>query len=125
MAKQEVVGGWVDLRDPKTVSERLRRPVITKASQLSSVINEMQGDDSGNSVSSKGLGEMFEFNDLLAVALISEWSFGSEVSTEALLDLPAETYDAIQKLVAPLVTDLMPSFEVTPEADSPTEPSGA
>jgi hypothetical protein len=68
---------------------------------------------------------MFEFNDLLAVALISEWSFGSEVSTEALLDLPAETYDAIQKLVAPLVTDLMPSFEVTPEADSPTEPSGA
>ena len=119
MSKVEVPGGWIELRDPKSVSERLRRPVIAKASQLSGAVTAVEG----GAVSSEAVTEMFEFNDLIAVALISEWSFDSSVSAESLLDLPGETYDAIQRTVAPMVTDLMPSFEVTPDADSPTGPS--
>lgn len=121
MANIDVPNGWVELRDPKAVSERLRRPIMAKATQLSAAAGEAEG----GVVSSDSLTGMFEFNDLLAVALIKQWSFTEPITTDGLLDLPTVTYDAIQKIVAPLLSDLMPSFEATPEVDSPTEPSDA
>jgi len=121
MSQIDVPGGWVQLRDPKSVSERLRRPIVAKASQLAGAVNEI----TDNNVSETNLTSMFEFNDLVAIALIEKWSFGDVVSLEGLLDLPGKAYDEIQKIVAPMVSDLMPSFEVTPDPESPTVPSGA
>lgn len=117
MAKRIPVGdGWVTLREPRMVPERLRRPIVAKASTMQRIASSLSED----SVSEDHIGALFSFNDLVAVALIMDWSWDSPVAVESLLDLPGADYDAIQKLVAPMLTDLMPSFEPTPDADSPT-----
>jgi len=119
MAKQDVVGGWIDLRDPKAVPERMRRPILARATTMQRKAQELEnGEADDNAVLS-----LYEFNDLVAVALIEAWSFGDTVSVEGLTDLPSGVYDQIQKITAPMIVDLMPSFEVDPDPDSPTVPS--
>lgn len=122
MSRVDVAGGWVELRDPKTVSERLRRPVMAKASQLASVVSEVSKGEAR--IEGDSLTGMYEFNDLVAVALISEWSFEQPLTVDGMLDLPSATYDEIQKIVAPMFNQLMPSFEADPDPASPTVPSG-
>ena len=101
MNKVDVPGGWISLRDPKRVKERDRRPIMGKAASLrSSMADESNLDLIG----------AYELNDLVAIALT---------------DLEATSYDAIQKVTAPLLAQLMPSFEPTPDPESPTDPSGA
>ena len=122
MAKTDIEGGWVVLRDPKEVPERLRRPILAKASKIGTQAQALaNGDESG--VDEDTISGMFEFNDLLAIALIKEWSFDAPVTVDNLLDLPANSYDAIQKVVAPLLEPLMPSFSVEDSSDpkAPTD----
>jgi hypothetical protein len=121
MPNIDVPNGWIELRDPKLVSERLRRPIMAKASQLSASSNKAAEGE----VDADSLNGMFEFNDLLAVALVKAWSFEEPITVDGMLDLPTASYDAIQKIVAPLLSELLPSFEASPEADSPTDPSDA
>jgi hypothetical protein len=64
-----------------------------------------------------------EWNDALAIALIENWSFGDEVTLDALLDLPGGTYDEIRNITAPYVSELMPSFGPTDDPKAPTEHS--
>ena len=116
MNKVDVPGGWISLRDPKRVKERDRRPIMGKAASLRSSMTEESNLD---------LIGAYELNDLVAIALIESWSFGDTVSIEVLTDLEATSYDAIQKVTAPLLAQLMPSFEPTPDPESPTDPSGA
>lgn len=116
MDKVDVPGGWISLRDAKRVKERDRRPIMAKAASLrASMTDEANLDLIG----------AYELNDLVAIALIESWSFGETVSVEALTDLESTSYDAIQRVTAPLLSQLMPSFEPTPDAESPTGPSGA
>ena len=127
MAKTEVEGGWIVLRDPKEVPERLRRPILAKASKVGAAAQSIaNGEDASTMVDEDTISGMFEFNDLLAIALVQEWSFDAPVSLDALLDLPSSSYDAIQKVVAPLLEPLMPSF--TPDSSNDpkvlTESSG-
>lgn len=124
MAKHEIVGGWVDLREPREVPERLRRPIVVKAGAIGKAAQNIANADEV-SVDEDTLSAMFEFNDLLVIALAKAWSFEEPITLEGLGNLPGNTYDALQKIVAPMVTDLMPSFEATPDADSPTVPSDA
>lgn len=113
MNKHEVVGGWVVLREPKMVSERLRRPLLAMtATAVGKIDAEENMADSIDFYS--------QFNDLLAMALVSSWSFGEQVTLDALLDLPAGTYDAIRELVSPFVTDLMPDFGASPDPKATT-----
>ena len=122
MARHEIGDGWVELRDPKHVSERNRRPIIAKATSMKAVADRVTSDD--ESFTEDEFLSLYAFNDLVAVALIREWSFDVPVTLDGLLDLPAGDYDAVLKLTAPLVTELMPSFEPDPDnPDSPTEPS--
>ena len=124
MNKQDVAGGWLVLRDPKEVPERLRRPILLKgnaiAKQTAAIAN---GSVEASNIDEDTLAGMFAFNDLLAVALISEWSFAEPITVEGLGNLPGKTYDSVQKIVAPLITAVMPDFEPSPEEDSPTVPS--
>jgi len=122
MAKHSINEGWVTLRDPRMVSERRRRPILAKAASMQSKAN-MINDAAEGDVDEASLNALYEFNDLVAIALIESWSWETDVSAEALQDLASRDYDAIQSLVAPMVKDLMPSFEVTPEEDSPFVPS--
>lgn len=126
MNKHEVAGGWVVLRDPKAVPERLRRPILLKGNSIAKQSAAIaDGSVEAANIDEETLSGMFAFNDLLAVALISEWSFPDAITVEGLGNLPGKTYDEIQRVVAPLVTAVMPDFEPSPEEDSPTEPSDA
>lgn len=119
--KHEFEGGWVVLRDPKQVKEKHRRPIIAKGGEMQGAavrVSEEGGSDE------RDLLALYEFNDLVAVALIEEWSFDLPITTESLGELPASAYDKVLALTAPLIAGMMPSFEPTPDPDSPTVPSG-
>ena len=85
---------------------------MAKASKIGTAAQAIAagGDDAAAAVDEDTISGMFEFNDLLAIALVKEWSFDVPVTLENLLDLPSGSYDAIQKVVAPLLEPLMPSF---------------
>ena len=100
---EDVFNGWVELRDPDLVPERLRRPVFEKSLKASQLAAEVENDPTVLSFFS-------ELNDVLAVALISSWSFGDVISVDTLQDLPSKTYDDIRKLVSPLVSKMIPDF---------------
>lgn len=125
MAKKTIVGsGWVMLRDPKMVPERLRRPIMAQAASIQQVARELTTSiNEDASASKESVLSLYDFNDLVAVALISEWSWDAPVTIDSLQDLPGSEYDAIQLVVSPLIGDLMPDFTPDPAADSPTEPS--
>lgn len=123
MDKVTVGDGWVILRDPKQVSERNRRPIIAKATMMQRAAFRVQEGIQGDGlVPEDEFLALYEFNDLVAVALIQEWSWDMPITVDSLLDLPSTTYDEVLKVTAPLVTDLMPSFE--PDVDDPNSPTG-
>jgi len=124
--RNNIEGGWVDLRDPKAVPERLRRPILQRASEMANQVQAVADvgvENAASVVDPAALDAMFEFNDLLVVAMVEAWSFGDTITVDSVMDLPGGTYDAIQKLVAPYINDLMPSFEISTDPVSPTEPS--
>ena len=118
MAKTEVPNGWIQIRDPKTITERMRRPIIARASNMSALVDLADGEAPLSDVE-----KMLEFNDLVAVTMIAAWSFDGDVNVDTLLDLEVETYDAIQKKTSEYVSQLMPSFEVDPDPLVITESS--
>lgn len=122
--KHNINDGWVTLRDPKQVAERYRRPIIAKATSMQEVAQRLKEDsENGMDFNEAEYLAMCGFNDLVAVALISEWSYGLPISVDSLLDLPAADYDAILALTAPLLTELMPSFDPNVENTDPQSPT--
>lgn len=124
MVKQKIgADGWVVLRDPQHVAERYRRPIIAKATSMQRAAAKVTSEiESGEGISEDEFLNLYAFNDLVAVALVKEWSWSQAVSIDGLLDLPAKDYDEILKLTAPLVTELMPSFEPDVEENDPLSP---
>lgn len=122
--KHELNDGWVILRDAREVSERHRRPIIAKATSMRKAAEKVQSESQdGDEISESEFLALYEFNDLVAIALIKEWSWDLPISLEGLLDLPAKDYDQVLKLTAPLVTELMPKFEPDPENTDPESPT--
>lgn len=120
MSRVELPGGeWAELRDPRKVSERLRRPILAAQADLRrfGVPGDMESTGAGFGAAMTAYGEL---NDLMVVALVSAWSLESPVSLESVLDLPGDVYDALRQAVAPFTTDLLPDFGPTVAADSPT-----
>lgn len=111
MSKHEITGGWVVLRNPELVPERLRRPLFG-----STVQGQKFAD--AEEVTAEALDFLSDFNDNLAIAMIESWSFGDAITKDALLDLAGRTYDDIRKLVAPFVSKLVPDFSLE-GADDP------
>jgi hypothetical protein len=123
MNKQKVGEGWVILRDPKHVAERHRRPIIAKATSMQRAAEKVTSEiEQGDGISEEEFLSLYAFNDLVAVALIASWSWKQDVTIDGLLDLPAKDYDQILKITAPLVTQLMPSFEPDVEENDPQSP---
>lgn len=127
-------GGHAELRDPKLVPERLRRPVMrTYVTFLALFVDEVDGDGRpitdklGRPVKSppttpEALDVASELNDVLALALIGSWSFDTPPSLEALQDLPGADYDAVRAAVSPLLQAVLPDFGPSGDQDSPTSP---
>ena len=111
-----VFEGWIQLRDPKRVTERQRRPLISKIAELAQA-GGMTEDD----FDVKSLEAINEYGDLLAVALIESWSFSAEVTTDNLIDLPFQTVQDIQAVVTPMLEQLLPNFDVDNDPKAITE----
>ena len=118
----EVFAGWIELRDPELVPERLRRPVVAqsvKAAQFSDI--DLESDDVDIEEATRALDFFSDLNDHLAMALIEAWSFAEPITIDGLLNLGGKTYDSIRKEVAPFVAKLMPDFGATEDPKALTE----
>lgn len=115
--------GWVLLRDPAKVPERLRRPVTNMAAGLRPAVVAATGEEGDPSLTAELLGEFQALNDLVIVALVEEWSFGgTPVTVDAVGDLPGDAYDVLRRECAKRVNDLLPDFSPDPGPASPTGP---
>lgn len=130
-------GGTATFRDPKQVSERHRRPVARLQQRLAaSAVGQLlaskdaMSDEQFEAEARKLLASdewelLDDLNDALVVALVESWSYERPVSLDGLLDLPSAVYDALRAEASKHVADLLPSFDVSPEESSPTQPSAA
>lgn len=142
MKRVNLPNGWADLREPADVTERGRRPIKRIQSQLAarpvfqSAVATAQRERKGKTLSQEsqlkiaaGMGDAFDLledlNDHLVAALVAAWSYEAPVSADAVQDLPGLDLDALREACAPYMQQIMPDFEPTPDADSPTEPSVA
>jgi hypothetical protein len=134
-------GATADLRPVADVTERQRRPIKRIQAKLAGMpafagaVAEAQ--KAGDAVLTPdqqlriagGMGEAFDLledlNDALIVAAVRGWSYDFPVSLDACQDLPGRDLDALRSATAPYMQALMPDFDPTPDADSPTEPSVA
>ena len=116
--RKDVYSGWIELRDPKAVPERLRRPVFQKSMESANFAKETDMENVG----ADAIELLSDFNDLLSVAMVEKWSFSEVVSIEEMLNLPSRAYDDIRQAVAPFVNDLIPDFGVDPDPKAITEP---
>ncbi|MFL5910541.1 MAG: hypothetical protein ACJ768_08260 [Gaiellaceae bacterium] len=137
--------GWVDLRESADVPERLRRPVRTiqmklaqnpafkdvvddakkKGVKAMEDIDEAQAVEMATVMGDEALGLMDDLNDRLIISRVAGWSYGEEVSLDALQDLPGAVYDKLKEMCAEGALEGGPDFSPSTEADSPTEPSTA
>lgn len=116
-------GAWAELRSPRTVPERLRRPV-TKMMFAISNNQEIQNTDD-NVVNPELVGIYSELNDLMIVARVVAWSFDLPISVDGVLDLPGDAYEILQEKAVENVLDMIPNFGQSTDPESPTQPSDA
>lgn len=126
MERVEVPGGWVNLRDPDTVTERQRRPFVRLMMAHGQDWANVETDEDGNpKVDPSALPVMQEMQEAAILALVAEWSFDAPVTPDGLLDIPPKAYDRlVWKEAQARMGSLMPDFGVNPEESSPTGASG-
>ena len=138
-------GAWADLREPADVPERLRRPVrriqmllaqntafsgVVKdaAAKGAASVRDIAEDQAVQMVTAMGeqaFDLMDQLNDRAVLARVAGWSFGPDVTLDALLDLTAGDYDELRELCADGALDSGPDFSPSQAEDSPTGPSTA
>lgn len=139
---------WAELRDPEEVSERQRRRV-RKAQQRVSLHSEEVGRaqqlaasgvvHSDGTVAPEAAAEVLAATkgiiesgvlddvddavDMALAALVARWSFDTPVSAETVADLPGGAYKALRDAAQPLIGQMNPDFDPSPDPESPTKPS--
>lgn len=123
-------GAHALMRAPRTVAERLRRPVANARNRLGAMLPDLPPgtpeDEQKRRYGQAMLPHpelMNAVDDALIVALVSAWSFEFPVTMETVGDLPSPAYDALKEECERLAPELFPSFDPTPAPDSPTVPS--
>jgi hypothetical protein len=142
-------GQWADLRDPHTVTRRLRRPIEDAMGdvrseiihQISAANEHLERARKGENAEAIEVAEveqrrvadqltrperaaMREANEAAIVALVAGWSFGGPVTMDAVLDLPGPAGDALQAAVAPLTSAMFLSTTPDPMNPNRTAPGG-
>ncbi len=141
-------GGWVEVRPENEVPERLRRP-ITRAlravraenMQLINSVNARLRDAqdrkdeeavalaqtdlarTAHEMAPEEIDGLSDANDHGIVAFLEKWSRPGPITLDAVVDLPHADYDALRKLVAPLVNALFVDASPSPEPTSPFDSS--
>lgn len=113
---------WAEIRNPKEVPERLRRPV----SQALLVMGKNQStltDDAPESMSPEALSSFESLNDLLILARVKAWSYDLPITMESVLDLPSYSYNILRQETASGMMEMMPDFSSSDAPDSPINPS--
>ena len=128
--------GWAILRDPAAVPVRLRRPVekmMIEISQNSAgqalqnapsdLSDEAKAAEVASNLDISVYDTFNNLNDLLIVARVESWSFNTEVNLDSVLDLCAQDYEILQTATADRVEEMLPSFAVSVDQNSPIKPS--
>ena len=127
---------WADLREPETVSVRLRRPIekalmaiaqgdAAKALEGTEDLNdETKASQVALTIDLAVLDQFNDLNDLLVLSRLEAWSFDAVISLEAILDLPDVDYKALQKAASTEIFQMLPDFGISDAPNSPTNPSG-
>ncbi|MFB7905233.1 hypothetical protein ACFC1T_02225 [Kitasatospora sp. NPDC056076] len=137
-------GGWVDLRPPAEVPERLRRPVrrLQMALAASPAFADVVKDATTKGVAAVSdisdeqaaamvtqMGDSYDLidqlNDRLVISRVMGWSFGPDVTLDALQDLPGAAYDELRALCADGALDAGLDTGPSQDENSPTVPSAA
>ena len=142
-------GEWAEIRDPKKVPERLRRPAKAASYEIyqssrkalegtaSTATPEAPPSDAWGAPpvvempSAEETALTIDLDQIEAsvdagiVALVSSWSFGDTVSLDALLDLPGDAYDALQAAITPLIGEMFQSLEPSTDPETPSVPLSA
>lgn len=127
-------GEWADLRDFSCITERDRRKVRVGMMRLSPEGRRLMGsgdqEQVADSLAATDAEVMFEVNDIIAAALVAEWSYctptGSAlpVCVETIQGLRGTDYDTLQTAVAPAVVYFLGLDTDKDDGDgSPTKPS--
>jgi hypothetical protein len=106
LSRHDVPGGWVELRDPKKVPDRLRRPVKYAMVDSQDLVAAVEA----GTLTRDQFVSADAMTDTVILALVKEWSFSQALTVDGLLDLEGDSYDAITELVRPHVIELLPSF---------------
>ena len=120
-------GNWADLYDPVKVPERKRRPVVRavvrffkdqQASAIPAFDPATVDEDTAATIAAQLgpdlLGAADDLNDAVITALVQSWSYG-DVTTDVLLELPADAYKLLSEACQPHMTGLMPNFGTSPD----------
>jgi hypothetical protein len=113
-----IAGGWVDLRAPEDVPERLRRNITNLAVQSATASPDLVNGVVNNGVD---LAMVQGFNDALVLAFVNNWSFNLPFTIEGILDLPGPCYDTLVKECTEMLPRLLPNFQADPDPKAPTD----
>ncbi len=120
-------GGWVELRDPETITERTRRQITAAFASLPAetiaAAREAQEKGVDPEIPPSDYVKIAEANDVVAVALLTAWSFGDEITADKLLDLTPKDYDAIGTAAGKIANQIQVDTSPSPDPSSPTTPS--
>ena len=136
---------WAEIRDPKKVPERLRRPAKAASFEMyqsrQKALEETASTTTPAAPEGAGAwgapptpeptveiddGTSYTLEQIQAsvdagiIALVSAWSFGDEVSEDVLLDLPSDAYDALVTEVTPLIGEMFQTLEPSTDPASPS-----
>lgn len=129
MRRIELPGGaWADLREISEITERLRRPIKVIAGASAATIARLQGVTTTDDMAALGLSEdeadrFSRLQDATIVAVVAAWSYDLPISTDSLLDIPAEAYDALAVATATVGAKVAVDVSPTP-APEPGNPTG-
>ena len=108
-------GQWAELAEPRKVPERKRRPYTTAAASMgpATMVDPATGAVRIDSAETKE--QMDAVLDALILALVVAWSYGVEVTLEAVQDLPGDAYDALRNACLEHAGELMPDYGASPD----------
>lgn len=119
-------GGWAKFRDPDTITEAMLRPVRLARSRMltdQAFLGVFRGEDSVELADDR-LAQAWDYTDALTALAVEEWSHEHPVTAEGLRAIPSrKDYTALVLAAAAHQDELFPSFDVTPDPESPTAPS--
>lgn len=131
MSRVELPSGrWVEFGPLSAITEKQRRPIRTLLGRLTPAARKLlgTGDVSIEAISSEDQEIMYELHDLIAVGVITGYSWtDGRLTADEYSEIPAADYDFLAEHVGSRIPSFLTGvdFDPTPDRTSPTLPSSA